>query len=974
MASAFVGRADESRQLDASLAMAARHSPTTVMLDGEAGVGKSRLLREFTGRAVAAGACVLAGGCIELGGGTVPYGPLIEALRLFHRQMGDEQARELAGPSWSELAGFISHFTGVEPSTDTLGSQIHVFGLVFQLLDHVGGRAPAVLVLEDLHWADPSTLDLVAYLNRMKSDQRMMLVCSYRSGLPPDHPLRKLLAEPEFTRRVQPISLARFTPNELWTFVNALGAEPVGSERMERYFELSEGNAYFAEQLVAADDPAAPTPQVPETLNEIMRVRLALLSGAATNVVRVAAVAGRRVSDSLLAAVIDLDAVVLDEALRECLDRRIFVEDRTGEAYAFEHALLRETAYQSVSPRTRRWLHAAMAEALTSQVDTYPELLPELAFHWFAAGHQPEALASSVRAGALAVRMRAFQEAETQFRRALELWSRVPDAELVAGTTRERLLGVAADAARWAGHVPQAVDWAKQAIDEVAADADPWRAGELYERLGSYLWESGAVAESVEAYRAADGFLTGRPPSAVISRVQSALATAAVRDGHHREGLRRAQRALAEAQSVRAKPEEGRALNSAGLALTMLGQSDEGVASLRAALRIATEADHLEDLLRAYANLGVCLEHAGMVTDAVEALQEGLEKARGHGVLHTRQGGVLANNASASLSLLGQWDEAVALLDEVLLNRPASETLYQRLSLAVIDVARGRFEEADRLLADVRRRPNTDPRFVGPLYCCLAELAVWRNDPRTAREAVAHGIEAVAPAENDLVLLQLCAVGLRVAADESVRRAGQPDDAAGQATRDWADQLMAIALEAGGNHQQSAEPEVLARQCDAEGRRLSHVDATHVWSEVAEGWAGLGRPYPRAYALMRESEAAAKAGAKGHASNAARAALAVTERLGARPLHEQITRLAARYRLKLAEPRVPEERPGGLTDRELEVLRAAERGLSTRQIAKELSISDATVSVHLSNVNKKLGSGGRTEAIARARRLGLFTE
>ncbi|MFC7764232.1 hypothetical protein ACFQY4_44280 [Catellatospora bangladeshensis] len=171
--------------------------------------------------------------------------------------------------------------------------------------------------------------------------------------------------------------------------------------------------------------------------------------------------------------------------------------------------------------------------------------------------------------------MRAFQEAETQYRRALDLWPGVPDAAAVAGTAKLRVLTVAADAARWAGHVDQAVRWAREAIDE-AAGADGDRVGELYERLGSYLWEARAVDESAAAYRAAEQHLADGPPSAAGSRVQAALATVAVRDGQHVDGLARAKRAGELARAVRARAEEGRALNSEGLALTMLDEPDEG--------------------------------------------------------------------------------------------------------------------------------------------------------------------------------------------------------------------------------------------------------------------------------------------------------------------------------------------------------------------------------------------------------------
>ena len=616
-----------------------------------------------------------------------------------------------------------------------------------------------------------------------------------------------------------------------------------------------------------------------------------------------------------------------------------------------------------------------MAEALTGEVDADPRLLPELAYHWFAAEQHREALGATVRAGALAVRMRAFQEAEVQYQRALQLWSRVPDPEAVAGAHRGEVLGLAADAARWAGHVHQAVAWVRQAIGDVAAEADPGRTGELYERLGSYQWEASAVDQSVEAYREADRLLTGRPPTAASSRVRSALATAAVRAGRHTEGLRFAQQAVEEARSIGARSEEGRAMNSAGLALTMLDRPEEGLAALREALQIAIEVDNLEDTLRAYGNLGLCLEHAGMVHDAVEILLEGLERARSLGVLSTRQGGVLANNASVSLFLLGRWSEATVLLEEVLLNRPATETLYQRLTRAEIEVARGRYEEAEHLLADVRSRPNTDPRFVGPLYCCIAELASQRSDYRAAREAVAHGIEAVADAENNLVVLQLCAVGLRAAADESLKSAYGRNDPAGQKLEEWVEVLLGLVQQSVADSQPTSEPGVLALLGAAECSRLRGLDAPDRWIQVGQGWAGLDRPYPLAYALFREAESHARSGNTPAASAAIRAARATAERVGAQPLIEQVDRLVSERRLSLeepAEPAEPKERPFGLTARELEILEELVKGRTNKAIAKDLYIAESTVSVHVSNTYKKMGVESRTAATAKAFRHGIF--
>ncbi|MFI9814027.1 helix-turn-helix transcriptional regulator [Saccharothrix variisporea] len=1005
----FIGRDAEMAVLTGLLARVAEHRPATVVLDGEAGVGKTRLVAEFSAAARAAGAVVLAGGCLELAGGAIPYGPLIEALRRFAREHGEEEARRFAGPAWAELSGLIADFTGA-PAAPALGAQTRVFGAVSRLLDHIGEQQPLVLVFEDVHWADTATLDLIAYLALTGTDQRLMLLCSYRSGLRLGHPLRARLAEPEFTRRTHRISLSPFTARELRAFVAALTGADVSPERADRYFALSEGNPYFTEQLVAAGTG------VPESISDLMHGRLAQLGPDAARVVRVAAVAGRRVGDALLARVVGLDETALDAALTECLAHRVLVEDRVEESYSFQHALLRETAYEAVRPRERRRLHGALAEALAEEVRGNPHVLPELAYHWFAADRVPEALRAAIGAGDLAVRVRAFQEAEVQYRRALELWSRLPGGDR---DERVRVLTAAADAARWAGHLRQAVAWAEEAVacagaaepgtaqagpgtaqagpgiaqagpgiaqagpgtaqaepsapQAVAGAAEAWPPapghhsptgvrqfagaallGELYERLGSYRWEAGFDDDAVAAYRAARRLLEGAPPSAAGSRASAALSTVDIKCGDYTAALVLARAAEDEARAAGATAEVGRAKNSSGLALALLGKHAEGIADLREALRIATAADHLEDMLRAYGNLGVCLERAGRVAEAVEVFQQGLEKSRELGLLGARQAGLLANNACATLFLLGRWAEADVLITEVLRYYPARETTFQRLTKAEIDLATGRFDDAEQLLESVRTQPNAQPRFLSPLYRCLAELSAHRGDPRAALDTVRHGVKAIAAAEDHLLVLQLCAFGLRVAAD-----AGTP-----------AADLVEWARTA-GRGADDAESAVLAAQSDAEHHRAAGRDTAAEWAAVARAWRELDRPYPLAYALSRLASAAARDGDRAGASAAAAEAAGIAERLGAAPLLDAVTRVARAHRLsRRAEPK--DGLPFHLTARELEVLRELAGGLTNRQIGTRLSITKETVGTHLSNAYRKLGVDNKVSALAKARDAGLL--
>ncbi|WP_285741280.1 AAA family ATPase [Lentzea sp. NBRC 105346] len=980
----FIGRSAELAQLDRMLGLAAKGQPRTVFVWGEAGVGKSRLLAEFADRARTAGACVLSGSCVPLGRGEFPYAPLIDALRRLVRETGEEALRELGGQAFVDLANLVSDSAAVVPPASEPTSQQRVFGAVLRLLDRLGADGPVLVVFEDLQWADSSTLDLLAYLATAQSDERVLLVCTYRSNdLQPRHPLRALVAELGLARKIQRIELSRFTRTELRLFLIAATRTDAGHDLVERAFELSDGNALFAEELVIADALGSPDGTLPRSLRELMLTRFEMLGDSACDVVRVAATAGRRVSHRLLSAVSELDERQLTAALRECVAHHVLVADLSDQTYVFRHALLREAVHDDLLPGERVHLHRCVAGALAADPGlSYAEDLTvaaELAYHWYEAGVFAEALAAAVPAGDTAMRVRAFQEAEQQYQRALVLWSKVDEPELVARVTRERLLGSAADAARWSGRVDLAVELVRKALAEPGVASRPLRAGELQERLANCLWEAGDSRSAQRVYAEAGLLLANEPPSAVAARVLAGSATADLRTGRYTQALRLGNEAVEMARMVGAKPEEGRALNTVGVALTLSGHADDGVRALQEAMRIADAADQLEDLLRAYGNLALVLENSGRLTEAVSVALTGLERARGYGVEHTRNGALLANNASAALVPLGRWDEAAEIIGNVLLDRPSRESLYPRLTLAEIYVARGRFDEADRLLAAVRAAGGsiTEPQFVGSLRCCEAERALWLGEHVAAHDAVAAGLRVVREVENVVVLLRLYVLGLRAEADDSVRRRALRRGAhAGEAAvTSFVDEFGALAVA-------DTLPEVAALrlQCSAEILRIGgDVDPSR-WAEVAQAWESLDRPYPAAYAHWREAECAAAGKDRDRAALAARQARRVAAVLDARPLRTEVEALARHARLDLDEPgvvvRAPERAPDpfGLTAREREVLRHLGRGHSNRKIARALFITEKTVSVHVSHLLMKLAVPSRGEAAAVAHRFHLLDD
>lgn len=988
----LINRAEELAHLDLALARATACQPTTVLFGGEPGVGKSRLVREFGDRAGGAGARVLWGGCVDLGAGDLPYAPLVDALRALTRELGAERVRDLLGaaaPAVARLTPFLGGPLDL-PATDN-DARARMFEGLLRMFDRLGESGPVVLIFEDLHWADSATLDLLTFVVRSLTRERLLVLGTFRStDLRPGHPLRSTLVEFDRARRADRWELRGLRIDELGDFVAALLSGDRPPALIQDLFELTDGNPFFVEELVAAGQWSA-SRVVPKPLRDVVIAQVEVTTEAAQAVLRTAAVAGRHVGHRLLAAATDLPQPDLLAGLRDCVDHHLLVPDADRQSYAFRHALVRETVYAELLPGERMRLHAGLAEALARD----PSLAytpggagsAELAHHWHAAGDSGRALVVSVRAGVEAGNVGAFAESEQHFNRALGLWPDGVEAPEEVGLSRAEVLQRAADAARWAGRVDRAVALIRAALADAPADHAGLRAA-LHERLGSFLWEAGDSDGSLTSYLAADRLLVDEPPSALQARVRAARASAAVRVGDHGPALRLGREAIAIAWRAGARPEEGRALNTVGMSLTMTGSPDDGIAALRSALTIARESDHLEDVHRAYANLTFALENAGRCAEALQTAIEGLDHSRRAGLPFGR-GGMLLANAAILLLELGEWDRATEFAADALDHElPLRATVYLRLVLAQIDIGRGRFEAAQERLRTVRTAvPDLRAAHAtGPLHACLAEAAIWQSDPGSARRSVLDGLDALSEAQDAAQTYRLGALGLRADADEAQRLlpSGRETEVAEVRAR-GAGLAERIDRIAGARDADRLVPEAAAYRllCLAERDRLDGTDDAAVWVRAATAWRRLGWVYQAAYATWRQAETVLSRRDRDRAAvPLLRDAYTAAVDLRAEPLRHEIEVLARRARIDLTGPVATDagarparpSRPFGLTPRELEILGYLGAGQSNREIAGTLFISEKTVSVHVSNILVKLKVSRRGEAAAAAHRLGLTAD
>ncbi|HET6870781.1 MAG TPA: AAA family ATPase, partial [Solirubrobacteraceae bacterium] len=865
----FVGRADELRRLESGLDAAYEGRATSFLAAGEAGVGKTRLLEELVSRARDRGAIALVGGCLDVEEGRLPFGPFVEALR--------GHVHELA-PSPGALAA------------DGALVQGRLFELILGALGRLAAEAPLVLVLEDLHWADRSTRDLLMFLVRNLHTEPVLLVASYRSDdVYRGHPLRPFLAELERTRRIEHLHLEPLDREALGEMVSDIAGAAADLAFVESVFQRSEGNPFFAEELVAAGGTAA----MPRTLREILLARMDRISPAARAVLEVVAVGGRSVSDRLLAAVSDEPDEVRSRALREVLAHHLLVPDGRG-GYVFRHELLREVAYEELLAGERSRLHAVYGAVLSAHPelsDAGDSVAGDLARHWFAAHDLARALSASVQAGRVAQSRSGFAEAQLHYERALELWDQVADARERAGLTRIELIRRGAEVANLAGEHGRAAALIRQAINRPGSEHDPALMGLLWERLGRFLWAAGDSETALEAYERAVALVPIEPPSPARARVLAARGQALMLLARHEESRACCEAAIAIARRVGAIAEEGHALNTLGCDLAYLGDADGAVSYLQQARDIAEKVGDLDDLFRAYLNL------SDLLIGPLNRLEEGLGLARdgaersGPMGMAGDYGVSLQSNAASGLIQLGRLEEAAAILRDAD-RRNASEMAAIDLHRcwARLEVCRGTFEDALSHVqtAQALMIKTVDPPYQAPLRALEAELSLWQGCPLEARSIVARALREFEGTDDPWLLAPLLWLGLWAEADLASAPLRADPGGAGPPALDAAS-MLALARALAARHSVIAP---LARAylslCEAEAQRFAQADAREPWEVAAEVCESVGHPYLEGYAHWRHGEALlahrqARAGAE-----VLRRAHALADRIDARPLRREV--------------------------------------------------------------------------------------
>ena len=950
----FIGRRSELAQLRAAFERSAAGVPQTVLLGGEAGVGKTRLIEEF---ALRSGARLALGSCIEVGGDGVPYAAFTGALRSL------DEAGLVACSSWErdELSRLLPELGAAPPARiDDQFARARLFEAVRTAFVGAAAEQPLLLALDDLHWADRATRDLFGYLARVLRHGRVLLVGTYRDDeLHRGHPLRPLVAELSRVREVERIDLCRFNRRESAKHLEALLRKPVSATMVDDVYCRAEGNAFFTEELACSVE-CGQADELSWTLHDLFMTRVELLPEQTRRLLRLICCAYQPTHTALIARLAGLDEFELAERLRPAFEAQILTGDGEGDVFRFRHALMRAVLREDLLPGERARICRRLGEILEAE----PELVGgdarqvQLAHYWYRANQPDKALAASLRAAKVANERFAFADELAMLEWALELWDAVPHRE--DDPADEIYWMYRASLAAWRAGAPErGLSFAEAGLAAIDVEARPTLAAHLHEQRGTHRGHLGRSGFD-DWYRAVE-LLPAEQYPAKRAYMLARLSTKLSLHGRITESLDAAAEALDLSGQSSDECDRVLAESAYASALFHAGEWERGLELQYAARERGKALGRTPALL---SRVEICISDelykVGRYAEAAGVAEDALGTVAASNRSHK---GLLRNNVAEPLLAVGRWQEAAeqieAGLDQSLPGIQDPSLLRLR---ALLQIARGDLDAAERSLRSVVERRHAEGadgelQHRIPDHAALILLATARGRFDEARAAlhevldggVAEGFEWWA-----WELLHTAAVAEAESGD------GGPEP------------TVALLRESAAKMPRRAPiHELYAELIEAELDRAS-AD----WAALADRAGLIGAPmYLGAQLRLRQAAAAAGTpGRRQEAARAAREARATAVHLGARLLLTEIDELARSARLISVVPAEREEKVAApssaplLTAREMEVLRLVAEGLSNGQIGARLYITTKTVSVHVSNILAKLGVSSRTEAAAVAHR------
>ena len=986
----LVGRSRELEQLRVLAGVGEDPRPAAVVLGGDAGVGKTRLLSELRTSALSSGWQVLVGHCLDFGDSALPYLPFSEILGRLTAVQPDLMTELVqAHPAISRLQPgrrlLAQQGSSPTPSGRSEGDESMARGELLDGVHHALSRlassAPVVVIVEDVHWADRSSRDLLSFLFARGFETPVSIVVSYRSDdLHRRHPLRSTLAEWAACRGWLAMNLEALSDADLRSLIQTVHPARIPERELVEIVARADGNAFFAEELLGAHD--VDHGSLPTDLADLLLLRLDRLGDQGRAVVRAAACSGRRVPHLLLAEVVGLAPESLDLALREAVEAHILVPV-DADAYAFRHALLAEAVHDDLLPGERTRLHAAYVAALVSGRAT--STAAELARHARAAHDLPTAVAASIEAGDDAMAVGGPDEAARHYEHALEILSdpsvaRGLDVDLVPLTLR------AADALMVSGQDQRSVALLRDQLTQLGPELRPDQRAQLLVALATVALLSDDTSQNPLSVisEALDVLPDG--PSELRARALSVRARVNVDRARFEEATRCAQEALQMATELDAPKVAVEAATTLGRLKELAGDPRASVVALTEVLDQARDAGDVIAQIRALHQLGAALLELGRPAQARSSYEDAYALAEEHGRRWAPYAFDSRVLAGLTAYMTGDWAAVDRIADSSgQAPPPQREVLLDTLRL-IVAAGRGD-EQGRRLLGRVQPALGRDGWVAilatGPAIDLLGDA----GDLDGAQAALDHGIACVQSlwgAATFQAQIRLGALMVGQLATHAPRSNLSDRTRYVERGRDLlvtAEDVTRATHELGRSH--GPEGRAWLARIRAEHLRLrwlagvdspSEADLLVAWRATVVEFDDLGHVFEAARSRARLAGVLRAHGDHAAADRAVASAQAVAEQLRAEPLLAELRSVGVPRTPPAAAVTTPG--PAGrvaLTPREVEVLRLVAQGRTNGEIARQLFISTKTVSVHVSNILAKLGAGGRTEAAALARRQDLIT-
>lgn len=924
---ALLGRDRELATAEQALRAALTGTPAVLVLAGEAGIGKSTLARAVADRARRLGLGVGLGLCLDVSSHR-PQGPILEALR----QLG------------VEVDG-----TDVTDAVHAVAERVH--------------RGPVLLVVEDLHWAESGTRDVVRTLAHTMEGALLLLSTVRTEDVPRSHPAVDLVRDVTRSPLCTMIELGPLDEPAIRLLATRhLGVDPA-PELVTRLQRRSEGNPLYAEELLDADG-VDDQGDVPPRLAELFLARVDQLPGPETAaVLRAASVIGMRVDEALVVDTTGLGAPVVDASLKEARDRQLLVV--RDEQLEFRHALLRDALHADLLPTERAALHGRVADALRtrSEAEGRGEMatLTSLSLHAERAGDLATALRACVDAGRL-WRSHGVGRGVEQLVRASDLWGRVARPEELTALTHAELLLLTGQASYAHGDIDGARSVLRAAVEEAEAGTDRLLLSRAYAayaltgtRSGDPLHER-ALPAALEA--AGPGPSRERADALIPMAVTDFMYGRLTAAGHSAQEIS----AIGTSLNDLALRAWGHALS--GFVSLLRGRVHHGVTQVQRSIGEADRARHVADSLLFEAQLAVHLAQSGPSGPALEVAEAAARRARELRLPGSEE------HALEQAAGIRVWRGELDAADQTYQQMRRFRLWTHRLGFVSFELllARGDLDPALTALGELAdgaqaHEPPLDAD--GFLSAARTELHLVRGDPATAvqsalaalaanerSETVKH--RALAAAYGYLVLRALADKG-QPAPEELQERAGRMLqeclDAPPPVRTEWARSIPGAFL-------------FVARACR---KALGGEPRPDLWQRAVDILAETGYALWQARIQVHLAEELCATGDRAAGRSVLHHTWQQARHMGADAVAEATASAARHHRIGLPDQPLSDVQ-ARLTPREREVLALIEGGATNRQIAQALVISEKTVSVHVSSLLGKLGAAHRGEAAAMARR------